>query len=201
MPTRWLGSSATREFILRSSPSTPTAWPVRVPVALSCRAAYATTVEDSVYVAGDRRGEGVGRLLLEELVILATRQGFHTVIARTSVTTIPRSPCTAPAGSSSSVSNARWDASSAGGSTWPFSSGCCDSDTGPVLRDQTPRYSSSGAPSPNWRTRAVAAPASPVDEQPLALDGGERHRQDAQAHEQGHRYLQRVGMHEQSQQL
>src|SRR5580700_1243165 len=29
------------------------------------RAAYATTVEDSVYVASDRRGEGVGRLLLE----------------------------------------------------------------------------------------------------------------------------------------
>ncbi|HEY5250423.1 MAG TPA: GNAT family N-acetyltransferase [Acidimicrobiales bacterium] len=48
------------------------------------RAAYATTVEDSVYVAAGRRGEGVGRLLLEELVSLATRQGFHTVIARTS---------------------------------------------------------------------------------------------------------------------
>ena len=48
------------------------------------RAAYATTVEDSVYVAQGRRGEGVGRLLLQELVVLATRQGFHTVIARTS---------------------------------------------------------------------------------------------------------------------
>jgi L-amino acid N-acyltransferase YncA len=48
------------------------------------RAAYSTTVEDSVYVAADRRGRGVGRLLLEELVHLATRQGFHTVIGRTS---------------------------------------------------------------------------------------------------------------------
>jgi len=48
------------------------------------RAAYSTTVEDSVYVAGDRRGQGVGRLLLEELVNLGTRQGFHTVIARIS---------------------------------------------------------------------------------------------------------------------
>jgi phosphinothricin acetyltransferase len=48
------------------------------------RAAYATTVEDSVYVAADRRGQGIGRLLLEELVSLATRQGFHTVIGRTS---------------------------------------------------------------------------------------------------------------------
>jgi L-amino acid N-acyltransferase YncA len=48
------------------------------------RAAYSTTVEDSVYVAADRRGQGVGRLLLDELVSLATHQGFHTVIARTS---------------------------------------------------------------------------------------------------------------------
>lgn len=47
------------------------------------RAAYATTVEDSVYVAGGRRGRGVGRRLLEELVDLATKQGFHTAIART----------------------------------------------------------------------------------------------------------------------
>jgi phosphinothricin acetyltransferase len=48
------------------------------------RAAYSTTVEDSVYVAGHRRGQGVGRLLLEELIDIGTRQGFHTVIARTS---------------------------------------------------------------------------------------------------------------------
>ncbi|MGH9018490.1 MAG: GNAT family N-acetyltransferase, partial [Acidimicrobiales bacterium] len=46
------------------------------------RAAYATTVEDSVYVDGGHRGQGVGRLLLDELVRLATRQGFHTVIGR-----------------------------------------------------------------------------------------------------------------------
>ena len=32
----------------------------------------ATTVEDSVYVAPDRQGQGVGRLLLAELVTLAT---------------------------------------------------------------------------------------------------------------------------------
>ena len=48
------------------------------------RAAYATTVEDSVYVAVDRRGRGVGRLLLAELVRTGRRQGFHTVIARIS---------------------------------------------------------------------------------------------------------------------
>jgi len=48
------------------------------------RAAYATTVEDSVYVAGEWRGRGVGRALLAELVALARARGFHTVIARTS---------------------------------------------------------------------------------------------------------------------
>jgi phosphinothricin acetyltransferase len=46
------------------------------------RAAYATTVENSVYVHRDRRGEGIGRLLLTELVELARSHGFHAVIAR-----------------------------------------------------------------------------------------------------------------------
>ena len=48
------------------------------------RAAYATTVEDSVYVHTDRRGAGVGRMLLDELLHLAAGHGFHTVIARIS---------------------------------------------------------------------------------------------------------------------
>jgi L-amino acid N-acyltransferase len=48
------------------------------------RAAYATTVEDSVYVHQDHRGRGVGRLLLEEIVRLAKDHGFHSVIARIS---------------------------------------------------------------------------------------------------------------------
>jgi phosphinothricin acetyltransferase len=48
------------------------------------RAAYATTVEDSLYVDGAWRGKGVGRLLLDELVALALARGFHTVIARIS---------------------------------------------------------------------------------------------------------------------
>jgi len=46
------------------------------------RPAYAPTVEDSVYVRQDHRGTGVGRLLLEELVLLARRYGYHSVIAR-----------------------------------------------------------------------------------------------------------------------
>ena len=46
------------------------------------RPAYATSVEDSVYVDRDHRGSGTGRLLLLELVRLATAHGFHTVLAR-----------------------------------------------------------------------------------------------------------------------
>jgi phosphinothricin acetyltransferase len=46
------------------------------------RAAYATTVEDSVYVRRDRRGTGVGAAVLEELVRLGTAHGFHSAIAR-----------------------------------------------------------------------------------------------------------------------
>jgi phosphinothricin acetyltransferase len=46
------------------------------------RPAYSTTVEDSVYVHRDQRGKGVGRLLLNELLSLATTHGFHSVIAR-----------------------------------------------------------------------------------------------------------------------
>ncbi len=46
------------------------------------RPSYATTVEDSVYVDADHRGEGVGRALLDELVRLGNLHGFHSMIAR-----------------------------------------------------------------------------------------------------------------------
>lgn len=46
------------------------------------RAAYRTTVEDSVYVAQSHTGRGVGRLLLTELVDMARLSGFHAVMAR-----------------------------------------------------------------------------------------------------------------------
>jgi len=46
------------------------------------RPAYATSVEDSVYVRADRRGLGCGRALLGELVTLATAHGFHAMMAR-----------------------------------------------------------------------------------------------------------------------
>ena len=46
------------------------------------RPAYAPTVEDSVYVRRDVQGNGVGGLLLAELVDLARDHGFHSVIGR-----------------------------------------------------------------------------------------------------------------------
>jgi phosphinothricin acetyltransferase len=46
------------------------------------RPAYSTTVEDSVYVHREHQGRGVGRALLDELVLTATRHGFHACMAR-----------------------------------------------------------------------------------------------------------------------
>lgn len=46
------------------------------------RAAYRTSVENSVYVRRDRHGQGVGRLLLEELLSMGEHSGFHAVFAR-----------------------------------------------------------------------------------------------------------------------
>jgi len=46
------------------------------------RAAYRTTVEDSVYVRRDCQGRGIGRALLEHVLDVATVHGFHAVMAR-----------------------------------------------------------------------------------------------------------------------
>jgi phosphinothricin acetyltransferase len=46
------------------------------------RPAYATTVEDSVYLLAEYQGRGIGRMILEELLRLAEAHGFHGVIAR-----------------------------------------------------------------------------------------------------------------------
>ena len=46
------------------------------------RAAYSTSVEDSVYVAEAFQGLGIGRAVLEELLRLAEAHGFHAVLAR-----------------------------------------------------------------------------------------------------------------------
>lgn len=46
------------------------------------RAGYATTVEDSIYVAEDHQGRGVGRELLEHLIEVARKHGFHALMAK-----------------------------------------------------------------------------------------------------------------------
>jgi L-amino acid N-acyltransferase YncA len=48
----------------------------------SSRSAYDHTVEDSVYIAEECRGKGIGTLLLAELILQARRLGHHAVIAR-----------------------------------------------------------------------------------------------------------------------
>ena len=46
------------------------------------RAAYRTTVEDSVYVRRDAGGLGIGTAILESLLGFAADAGFHSVMAR-----------------------------------------------------------------------------------------------------------------------
>ena len=46
------------------------------------RAAYRTTVEDSVYVHQDHTGRGIGKALLGRLVAVARESGFHSMIGR-----------------------------------------------------------------------------------------------------------------------
>jgi phosphinothricin acetyltransferase len=46
------------------------------------RAAYRTSVEDSVYVRRDRGGQGIGKLILSELLRIAKASGFHAVFGR-----------------------------------------------------------------------------------------------------------------------
>jgi L-amino acid N-acyltransferase YncA len=51
--------------------------------------AYATTVENSVYVARTARRRGVGKAILDELIRLAGEHGFHAIIARTEGSNTP----------------------------------------------------------------------------------------------------------------
>lgn len=46
------------------------------------RAAYSTTVENSIYVHRDFGGRGVGKQVLTHLIDIARESGFHSIIAR-----------------------------------------------------------------------------------------------------------------------
>lgn len=50
------------------------------------RAAYNTTVEDSVYVDRGAHGRGIGRALLDRVCQIASESGFHSVVARIEAT-------------------------------------------------------------------------------------------------------------------
>ena len=49
-------------------------------------AAYKYSVENSVYVAADARGKGVGKLLIPPLIEATKRLGLHTIIASVDAT-------------------------------------------------------------------------------------------------------------------
>ena len=53
------------------------------------RAAYRTTVENSVYVSRDHGGLGIGRALMEHLIDVARTSGFHSIIARIEASSEP----------------------------------------------------------------------------------------------------------------
>lgn len=48
------------------------------------RAAYRTSVEDSVYVHEGHQGRGIGKLIVSDLLRIARTSGFHAVFARIS---------------------------------------------------------------------------------------------------------------------
>ena len=45
------------------------------------RDGYRFTAEDSIYVAADRRGQGIGKLLLSALIDAGREKGYHAIVA------------------------------------------------------------------------------------------------------------------------
>ena len=43
--------------------------------------AYKFSIEHSIYVAKEEQGKGIGKELFKELIIIAKKQGYHTMIA------------------------------------------------------------------------------------------------------------------------
>ncbi len=116
------------------------------------RPAYATTVEDSVYVHRDHQGEGVGRSVLAELIRLADEHGFHAIMARIVGDHATSIGLHSSQASTSSGASARSVGSSAGGSTSSSCSACSDargtrrrSELAADGSSRTPRASGTGA--------------------------------------------------------
>ncbi len=47
---------------------------------------YRSSVENSIYIAKDQRGNGLGTMLLDKIIESAHLQGFHSLFARVSTT-------------------------------------------------------------------------------------------------------------------
>lgn len=78
--TAWDGSHLSScRFVARSADGTIEGWAALAPV--SSRPVYAGVAEVSVYVAESARGRGVGRRLLETLVIESEKDGRWTLQA------------------------------------------------------------------------------------------------------------------------
>src|SRR5437764_1769980 len=73
----WDARHLARPRLVAVTSSAVVGWAALSPV--STRACYAGVAEDSVYVAADRQGEGVGRALLEELVAQSEAEGLWTL--------------------------------------------------------------------------------------------------------------------------
>ena len=83
------------------------------------RPAYRFTVEDSIYVAPQAQRRGVGRALLEALIVESEGRGFRQMLAviGDSAQASARSNCTAPPASAWSARSRTSASSSAAGST------------------------------------------------------------------------------------
>jgi L-amino acid N-acyltransferase YncA len=90
-------------------------WAALAPV--SDRCAYAGVAEDSIYVAPQAQGRGVGRALLAAVVASAEQAGMWTVQTGIFRENEPSVACTRPAGSGSSESASAWDDCMAAGGT------------------------------------------------------------------------------------
>ena len=153
-PLTWPSrKSGSRPVPARSRPSSPSTDGATGTVigfaALSAykdRAAYSTTVEDSVYVDRNRGGGGVGTLLLTRLVEIGGRVGLprRDGADRGQRRRHP-ARCTPSAGSSSSASSARSAASSTAGSTSRSCNACCSRCWGFWRRVQSPRPTGAGS--------------------------------------------------------
>lgn len=78
----WLGDRSGARFVLVAVDDDGTVHGFAATSPYRDRAAYSTTVENSVYVDDESQGRGVGRLLLEALIDTARAHGFHSMIAR-----------------------------------------------------------------------------------------------------------------------